>query len=136
MSTRPNKTRPTGPMASPVNGTNSVIDGRQDILTGPAAPASSGGPGTTNGYATNGYATNGYATNGRPLDRSEADDPRIVEEHRIVGADGEDEATDDRGRRWYHPRPQPRGRADIMGFNYTWWLICIIFLVFIAFFPW
>jgi hypothetical protein len=27
------------------------------------------------------------------------------------------------GRRWYHLRPEPRGRADFIGFNYTWWLI-------------
>jgi hypothetical protein len=29
------------------------------------------------------------------------------------------EAKDDRGRRWYHPRPQPRRRRDLMGFNST-----------------
>jgi hypothetical protein len=61
-------------------------------------------------------------------DPSAPDDPRIVEEHHIVGANGEDEleAIDDRGRRWYHPRPEPRGRADILGFNYTWWLILLV----------
>jgi hypothetical protein len=44
-------------------------------------------------------------------------------------------ASTDRGRRWYHPRPQPRCRADVMGFNYTCWLFCILLVVlFLA--PW
>ena len=38
------------------------------------------------------------------------------------------------GRRWYHLRPQPRRRTDLMGFNSTlWmalaWLIVILLLV-------
>jgi hypothetical protein len=45
------------------------------------------------------------------------------------------EATDERGRRWYHLRPDPRGRADFIGFNYTWWLIWILF-IFIILLPW
>jgi hypothetical protein len=63
--------------------------------------------------------------------------PQLMEEHHVVGPDGEDqiEATDDRGRRWYHLRPEPRGRLDLVGFNYTWWLIWILFL-FIIFAPW
>jgi hypothetical protein len=44
-----------------------------------------------------------------------------------------------RGRRWHQVRPQPRRRADLMGFNSTWWmalgwLIVILLLVFP--FPW
>jgi hypothetical protein len=39
---------------------------------------------------------------------------------------GEDEieieAIDGRGRRWYHLRPEPRRRTDLMGFNSTWWM--------------
>lgn len=68
----------------------------------------------------------------------EPEHPRIVEERHIVGPDGEDEieATDDRGRRWYDLRPAPRGRADLMGFNRTWWLAFAVFLIVIAFFPW
>jgi hypothetical protein len=56
---------------------------------------------------------------------SELERHSIVEEHHIVGADGEDEieGTDDRGRQWYALRPEPRGRADLMGFNRTWWLV-------------
>jgi hypothetical protein len=63
--------------------------------------------------------------------------PRLIEEHHIVGPHGEDEieATDERGRRWYHLRPEPRRRADLIGFNYTWWLIFILF-IFIIFLPW
>jgi hypothetical protein len=35
----------------------------------------------------------------------------------------------DRGRRWYHLRPEPRGRADLMGFNSTWWMVLVWVLV-------
>jgi hypothetical protein len=76
-------------------------------------------------------------SNEPPVNQSERAYPRIVEEHHIVGPRGEDEveATDDRGRRWYHLRPQPRGRADLIGFNYTWWLFAIVIVV-IALLPW
>lgn len=68
---------------------------------------------------------------------SEPEHPRIVEEHHVVGPHGEDEieATDECGRRWYHLRPEPRRRADVLGFNYTWWLVIwAIFLI--ALVPW
>jgi hypothetical protein len=39
--------------------------------------------------------------------------------------DDEIEAKDDGGRRWYHPRPQPRRRRDLMGFNSTWWMVLL-----------
>jgi hypothetical protein len=68
-------------------------------------------------------------------------DTRIVEEHHQAGPHGEDEieAIDDRGRRWYQVRPQPRRRSDLMGFNSAWWmalgwLVVILLLVFP--FPW
>jgi hypothetical protein len=54
------------------------------------------------------------------------------------GSPGEDElAGRVTGRRhWYHLRPQPRCRADLMGFNYTWWtVIGVIIVVVIAIFP-
>jgi hypothetical protein len=35
-------------------------------------------------------------------------------------------------RRWYHPRPNPRFRADLAGFNWTYWLF-IVFLVLLFF---
>jgi hypothetical protein len=46
--------------------------------------------------------------------------PRLVEEHHVRGPRGEDEleATDELGRRWYHLRPEPRYRYDLIGFNY------------------
>ena len=83
-------------------------------------------------------STPGNDTRGTDQQPSEPEHPRIVEEHRIVGPDGEDdiEATDDRGRRWYHLRPEPRSRADVMGFNRTWWLVFAVFIIIIAFFPW
>ena len=45
----------------------------------------------------------------------------------------------DRGRRWYHLRPEPRRRTDLMGFNSTWWMavawVLILILAFLPF-PW
>ncbi len=46
-----------------------------------------------------------------------------------------DHATDEGIRRWYHLRPKPRRRSDLMGFNSTlWmavgWLILILVIVF------
>jgi hypothetical protein len=38
-------------------------------------------------------------------------------------------------RRWYHPRPQPRCRGDIAGFNYSYWLVAVV-LVIIFLLPW
>ena len=51
-------------------------------------------------------------------------DARVTEERHLTGQDREDEVegTDDRGRRWYHLRPEPRRRTDLMGFNSTWWM--------------
>jgi hypothetical protein len=65
-----------------------------------------------------------------------ADQARLVDEHHAARPDGRDqiEATDDRGRRWYHLRPEPRCRADVMGFNYTWWLV--VLLVVVVLLPW
>jgi hypothetical protein len=63
--------------------------------------------------------------------------PRIVEEHHITGPDGFDEieAIDSRGRRWYHLRPEPRGRADLMGVNHSWWLLAVVALI-VVLLPW
>jgi hypothetical protein len=68
-------------------------------------------------------------------------DTRIVEEHHIAGAHGEDEieAIDDRGRRWRQVRPQPRRRTDLMGFNSTWWMALawlLVILLVVFPFPW
>jgi hypothetical protein len=63
---------------------------------------------------------------------------RIVKKHHVAGPRGEDEieAIDDRGRRWYHLRPEPRGRTDVMGFNYTWWTVLWIVVIVSLIFPW
>ena len=52
-------------------------------------------------------------------------------------AHGEDdiEATDDRGRRWYHLRPVPRRRTDLMGFNTTWWVVWWLILIVLIIYP-
>jgi hypothetical protein len=63
---------------------------------------------------------------------------RLIEEHHVIGPHGEDEleATDDRGRRWYQLRPEPRRRADFIGFNYTWWIVLWFAFIVIVFLPW
>ncbi len=78
-----------------------------------------------------------YASSVPPPQFSGEEHPRLIEEHHVVGRYGEDEleATDDRGRRWYHLRPEPRRRYDMIGFNYTWWLIWI-FVIVVIFLPW
>ena len=44
---------------------------------------------------------------------------------------GHDEvpANHDRARRWYHLRPHPRGDADLMGFNWSWWTVLLVLLI-------
>ena len=32
------------------------------------------------------------------------------------------EGAEDRARRWYRLRPEPRRRTDFMGVNSTWWI--------------
>ena len=55
---------------------------------------------------------------------AQAEDAGTIEDHDPAGRDGEHEteATDERGRRWYHLRPEPRRRTDLWGFNATWCL--------------
>ena len=58
-----------------------------------------------------------------------------------AGPHGKDEieADADRGRRWHHVRPQPRRRADLMGFNSALWMALgwvIVILVLVFPFPW
>jgi hypothetical protein len=56
-------------------------------------------------------------------------------------AHGEDEieAIAGRGRRWYHLRPEPRRRTDLMGFNSTWWMAVvwlIVIVLVVSPYPW
>jgi hypothetical protein len=64
---------------------------------------------------------------------------RISDDHDLAGTGGKGEidATDDRGRRWY--RPKPRRGTDFMGFNSTWWVALgwLVVLIVVAFpYPW
>jgi hypothetical protein len=73
--------------------------------------------------------------------QSDRQDARIAEEHHIASPRGEDraEATDERRRRWYHLRPEPRRRTDLMGFNSTWWMavVWVMAILVVAYpFPW
>ena len=68
-------------------------------------------------------------------------DARISERHHPAGRHDEAkiEAIDDGGRRWYHLRPEPRRRSDLMGFNSTWWMVVvwlIVIVLVVSPFPW
>jgi hypothetical protein len=78
-----------------------------------------------------------YASSVPPPQFSGREHPRLIAEHHIAGRYGEDElvATDENGRRWYQLRPEPRRRYDLIGFNYTWWLIWIVIML-VVFVPW
>jgi hypothetical protein len=64
-----------------------------------------------------GWLPDEYASSIPPAHVPVGEQPRIIEEHHIVGPHGEDEieATDERGRRWYHLRPEPRRRVEFVG---------------------
>jgi hypothetical protein len=36
---------------------------------------------------------------------------------------------DQRGRPWYHPRPDPARRRDALGFNFFWWVIVVVVIL-------
>ena len=68
-------------------------------------------------------------------------DPRIGEERHSASpcVDGEVDSAEDRGRRWYQLRPEPRLRTDFMGFNSRYWMALgwLVLLIAVAFpFPW
>lgn len=41
----------------------------------------------------------------------------------------EADSSTDHGRRWYHLRPEPRRRSDLMGFNSSWWMVLVWALI-------
>ena len=48
-------------------------------------------------------------------------------------------STGDGGRRWYHLRPEPRRRSDLMGFNSTWWMVvawALVIVLIVLPWPW
>jgi hypothetical protein len=61
-------------------------------------------------------------------------DARVAEQHHVTDPHGQDEieAGEDRGRRWYHPRPQPRRRTDLVGINSTWWMALLWLIVIVV----
>ena len=58
-------------------------------------------------------------------------DARITEAHDVAGRldEGEIQPTDGRRRRWYHLRPRPRQRTDLLGFNSAWWMVLVWIVV-------
>jgi len=61
-------------------------------------------------------------------------------QHRTDGSgERRRDLVEDRGRRWYQLRPDPRRRADLMGFNSTLWMVVvwIVVIALVAFpYPW
>jgi len=127
MRTSASDSRPTGRVDRTINEMHETIDAREDQQPGKADPVPVG----------EARATDRSLSDDQLIGRSESTYPRIVQVHYVAGLHGEDEfrATDDRGRRWFHLRPERRIRADLMGFNYTWWLVTIALLI-IAIVPW
>jgi hypothetical protein len=55
--------------------------------------------------------------------------------HTSRAADG-GKGIDDRGRRWFHLRPKPRRRTDLLGFSSTWWMVVIwLVVIVLALYP-
>jgi hypothetical protein len=55
--------------------------------------------------------------------------------HTSEAADG-GKAIDDRGRRWFHLRPKPRRRTDLLGFGSTWWMVVVwLVVIVLALYP-
>jgi hypothetical protein len=127
MRTSASDSRPTASVERAIDENQVTVDAREEQQAGR----------TDSPPPTEAAATDRHPGNNQPIAKSEALHPRIVEEHHLVGPNGEDgiEAIDDRGRRWYHLRPEQHRRADLMGFNYTWWVLTVI-LVIVAFLPW
>jgi hypothetical protein len=64
----------------------------------------------------------------------ESSTPRGIESDRFAENTS---VVEGHSRHWYHLRPEPRSRADFMGYNYTWWMVIgLVIVVFIAIFPW
>ena len=64
-----------------------------------------------------------YTSDVFPIERVESGHSPTGKTHRKGHASG----PQSRGR--YHPRPEPRRRADVLGFNAMWWLIAILVVV-------
>jgi hypothetical protein len=62
----------------------------------------------------------------------------IIQPQQTASVHGEEkiEGRDDDGRRWYHLRPKPRRRTDMMGFNGTWWALVWIVVIVVLLEPW
>jgi len=65
-------------------------------------------------------------------------DARSIEERNFAGSHVEHavEAANDGGRRWYHLRPEPRRRTDVMGLNTTWWALFWLIVILVLVEPW
>jgi hypothetical protein len=73
--------------------------------------------------------------------QSRPGDAQLSDEQHNTGRNGkgEFEGTDGSRRRWYHLRPEPRRRTDLMGFNSMLWMAVgwLIVILLVAFpFPW
>lgn len=63
--------------------------------------------------------------------RPREEEPRIVEEHPVVGPYGEEgrEVIDEHGRRFWAFRPTSPRRYDAFGFGWFWWTILWIIII-------
>src|SRR5262249_33618238 len=86
-------------------------------------------PGQCNDFADQGKDQGSY---GRNAERSRSGSRHV---HRRTctwektSMSQTDEDAQQPGRRWFHFRPEPRRRSDLMGFNSTWWMVLIWIIV-------
>jgi hypothetical protein len=76
---------------------------------------------------------------GQLPDNSAPKEENFMSRTQQVHGEDEIEAIDGRGRRWYHLRPEPRRRTDLMGFNSTWWMAVvwlIVIVLVVSPYPW
>jgi hypothetical protein len=76
---------------------------------------------------------------GQLPDNSAPKEENFMSRTRQAHGEDEIEAIAGRGRRWYHLRPEPRRRTDLMGFNSTWWMAVgwlIVIVLLVSPYPW
>ena len=76
---------------------------------------------------------------GQVPDNSAPKEENLMSRTQQVHGEDEIEAIDGRGRRWYHLRPEPRRRTDLMSFNSTWWMAVgwlIVIVLLVSPYPW
>ena len=73
-----------------------------------------------------------YTSEVFPTERADRAHVR-AKRHRTRNSNRSRRAYTTKPRPWFHPRPQPRRRADLMGFNAFMWVIALVLIVVLLF---